>query len=69
MGSKRKPLNHRRLFVKFVTNIYQKIIDILMGLDSVPFTANLPFYEDRWIRKTKKKAQNFGKCSVLFMIQ
>ena len=32
-----------------------------MGSDSLPFTANLPSCKDKWIRKTKRKAQNFGK--------
>ena len=44
-------------FFKFGSKIFQQVIGIPMGSDPTPFMANLFlfYYEDKWIRKTKKK--------------
>ena len=44
-------------FFKFGDQVFQQIIGIPMGSDPAPFMANLLLYyfEDKWIRKTKRK--------------
>ena len=53
-------------FFKFGNKVFQQTIGIPMGSDPAPFMANLflYYYEEKWIRKTKRKdlimARKFG---------